>query len=209
MKRVLVVIGLLISIIAISYISSNKLSILINLGEISDKPSFIYSTACKLLYRISDDEIKNFIIGRFKNDSDFKLINSYIKIAGVIGIKDASADMIKLYVKIQDDSKYKNTIYYLVSSMGLNGDRSFEPILKTLLEKYNSHNLQIPQYIIARSLYLLTGDSYLFHSENGATDTVYVTSKLRSMREIIKDSSNRSRTYEEKMALNDLFNKPE
>jgi hypothetical protein len=90
--------------------------------------------------------------------------------------------------------------------MGFVGNKSTIAILERLLENYENYNMVVAKYPIARSLYLSTGDAYKI-KEKSSLDFI-VTEKLKMAREVIANSKDRYRTFDEMLILANL-NRPD
>ena len=144
----------------------------------------------------------------FLNESKNKhLLNRYIRAAGVTGDIPSKVELINLYRKYDNDT-YEVRLHYTVKSLGLLGVNDVIPFLENLLS--DQDKVTVSGSTIAVSLFLITGeDHYRFVNHLGNEQNLILTDDLVRARQVILESKNRKRTYQEMISLDNLFRSPD
>ena len=179
------------------------------IAEGLDDPSSMYYHVIERIYMLSAHESEmNRIIEELESGENEYLHDLYVRTLGIVGKTSNLANyvLVKIYAKYQDNDKQKLLVYTVIDSMGFVGNKSTIAILERLLENYENHNMVVAKYPIARSLYLSTGDAYKI-KEKSSLDFI-VTEELKMAREVIANSKDRYRTFDEMLILANL-NRPD
>ena len=211
-KRKRYVIGLLAVVIlsiGLKFVFFDNLHILFLMAEGLDQPSRLYYVVQERIYKL--DETKNIgkvILQNLEEDKNKHLHNLYIKTLGVVGEYYSASYLLKAYVSYQNDEQHANTVWYIINSIGMLGNKDVVPILETLLKNYDRHKMQVTRYSLVRSLYLITGERYDYINAAGEKTKIVLTNELKSARQVIVNSKGRKRTYEEIIILDKLYRPP-
>jgi hypothetical protein len=203
----LVVMGMIIKITILD--NANRLCIL---AEGFDEPSRAYYFFIERIYKISEDSnISKDFLGYLSNNENPYLHDSYIRILGVYGERNALTHLENSLGSLQRAGDNLPITYYTIYSIGLIGDHKAILFLENLLEKSNSvPGLQILGFPTAVSLFILTGNnSYYFANKAGEKQALIVTPRLSEARKVIVESKGRKRTYREMIALDKIFRHPD
>lgn len=177
----------------------------------SDLESPKHRIAVQVLFKSYDffgDKVTNELIDSNRlSESD-----NLMRIIGVIGNKVCVKYLIDEVTKYSKSTKATDSFYYIASinSLGLvyNKD-SVELLEKILYQRHNSEHESTDIYFslnwnIARSLYLLTGERYIYDGISGKNVKVPITRGLQTIRNAIKQSDGTARSYNQMIVLYDL-----
>jgi hypothetical protein len=206
--RLFILLGVVFCICAIIKVGIwDNPGILCKIAEGFDDPSASFYFAIERIYKISQKKnFDNKITQYLENGKNSYLYDIYLRILGVVGSKESLYHIKNIYVKYQNDTNYKGTLFYVIRSIGLIGDTEIVPFLETLLNKYKDLNVQVSESNIVSALYLITGDAkYYFTNSSGERQKLYLTSELIEARKVIEKSRNRDRTFEEMLILDRLY----
>lgn len=184
--------------------------LLCKIAEGFDEPSKPYYFVLERIYKLSDKEIYSKKITKYlSKDENRYLHDIYIRILGVLGDKESLFELEQIYIKYQQDQRYKATLYYVIKSMGLIGDKEIVPFLERLLKNHDELNVQISGSNIAVALYLITGRSdYYFTNSSGERQKLILTDNLTKAREVIVSSKGRDRNFDEMIILDNVYRSP-
>lgn len=175
-----------------------------------DNPSAGYFLVQERIYRLSNREnVTKKILQYLEEDQNKHLHDLYIKTLGVVGEQDVFMHLLRSYSKYQGKKEYSTNVWHIINAMGMIGNPGFTPLLKRLLENYSQHRVQVSRYLLARSLYLITGNQYKYINSEGRETKITLTDELINARKVIVDSENRKRTFEEMLTLDKLFRPPD
>ncbi len=207
-KTLVVLASCILCLFIVKKVTWDNPEFLFNIAEGFDEPSIPFYLLIEQAYKIYSNGNHQNIIANFLNESENKhLINSYIRTAGVIGDISSKIELIDLY-REYDNPNYRARLYYIVKSLGLLGVADVVPFLENLLS--NQEKVIISGSTIAVSLYLITGqDHYRFVNTLGNEQKLILTDDLIRARQVILDSKNRKRTYQEMIILDNLFRSPD
>jgi hypothetical protein len=191
--------------IGIILVVGNNFAILTNIAHVSDSPSVVENICLHRIYKMQVSNITPKIVQALNENSPDDMVNLFIRVACVSGVDDATSEVLKIYTKVQSDPNYKSTVYFIITSIGLFNDIKYVPFLEALLSNYEEHSPQVEKYIIARSLFLLTGKKYNIAKEYDNSSEIHISSKLSAIHQTLRETSGRNRTYEEKLLLDSLF----
>ena len=181
---------------------------LVGVAESLDKPSGLNSFVMSRVYSIADDEDIQDIINNIDCEKYQGSVNSYVRIAGVVGGPGVPAFLSKLYIDLQDDPSKASTMFYTINSIGLAGKDTSAILLEKVLENYQAYNLTVPKHVFARSIYLITGEKTYFVDRHGQKEQLHISPKLKEIRDVLRSSQGRQRTVEERLTLDKLFQAP-
>lgn len=178
-----------------------------SIAEGFDDPSVPFYILIDQAYKIYSNSDRKEIIANFLDDSkQGHLVDIYIRVAGVIGDSASSNELTKLYDKF-DNTANKVSLHYIVTSLGLLGEKSAIPFLEDLL--MNQKIVRVSGSTVAVSLFLITGrNNYQFVNSLGNEQKLILTDDLTRARQVILESKNRKRTYKELIILDNLFRAP-
>ena len=192
-------------IFSIYYFISNNIYILVSVSDCFGSNSAVGKFTLKLIYKIPDDKLKIKLFKIFNNNYESAYINTYIRIAGVIGDNDFIVPIMKLYSSIQGDNKKISTRYYIFTSLGLFGNKKYSVFLEKILDHYDEHGVDVSRFVLARSIYLLTGNVFSVSSRKNEYDLMYLSEELKDIKKTLHESSGRKRSYREKLILDRLY----
>ena len=172
-----------------------------------DDPSLPFYILIDRAYKVySNNDEKEIMANFLKESKQGHLIDTYIRVSGVIGDTASSNELIKLYGKF-DNTANKVSLHYIVTSLGLLGEKSAIPFLEGLLR--SQELIRVSGSTVAASLFLITGrDNYQFVNSLGNKQKLILTDDLKRAREVILESKNRKRIYKELILLDNLFRAP-
>jgi len=188
----------------------NSMTVLFTFAKGADVPSRVYYYSTERLYRISESrDVGKYCRERLNNKEFGSDPDEYIHTLGIIGDQHSSSALMKKYVEYQNDPNYRHTVSVIIESIGLIGDEDYLPILKTILDHYEYHDMRTGRYIIARAIYLISGENYEHTNQLGEKMELTITQELLDARNVIVQSKGRKRTFEEMIILDNLFRSPD
>lgn len=178
------------------------------IAEGFDDPSTPFYTLIERAYKIySCSDHQNLLTNFLKESKNQHLIDTYIRAAGVTGDTISKVELIKLY-RAFDNHTYEVRLHYIITSLGLLGANDAIPFLEGLLS--NQEKVIVSGSTVAVSLFLITGQNhYRFVNTFGNEQKLILTDDLIRARQVILDSKNRKRTYQEMIILDNLFRSPD
>ena len=103
----------------------------------------------------------------------------------------------------------KSTLYRIVDSLGLIGNKEAVSILERLIESNHKYKLKVSEYSIARALYFLTGKLYAYNDNHSGKKSIVITESLENPRKVIENTRGRKRTFNEMLVLDKVFRHPD
>jgi hypothetical protein len=197
----------LIAILIFYFGVLNNSNLLIKIASKSESNSFVQLKIFDRIYTNVESkglDLKN--LDYILKGNDHRLKNCYIRVLGVVGAENASPIMITAYDKNKNNPNEKSTLYYLIKSLGIIGDKSAIPFMEALLIEYHSKKTLLHPDIIAESLYLLTGDhDYYNMVESNKGQEHELSGEQIEARSVILMSASRRRTFKEMKILDKLY----
>ena len=177
---------------------------LISMAEGFDVPSKPYYFLIERIYKIAASrDIATEITQNLQSGRKEHLHNLYLRILGVIGKPPSPDILLEQYARYENDPAGVARLRHLIETMGLSGDTEYIAFLKSLLDRTDQKNSDT-RYLIARSLYLITGEKYRANEEE-----LHISPELAEARKVIVASQNRKRTFREMVVLDRIFRPPD
>lgn len=181
----------------------------------SNSQSYVYRTANHLIIRCyfyNKEETRDKIINKAEQN---KFNNASVVLLGVIGDPDCYKVLNKKLGNIEIIKRNmfeKYEVRMLFDSICLIKNKETIFLFKRLREKLENDNHKYnfnikyltTTYSVARGLYLLTGERFVFDSLNGTRGKIPVTEELSMANKIINESTGRLRTLSELTFLLDF-----
>lgn len=207
-KILIIIASCILCLFIVKKVTWDNSEFLFFMAEGFDDPSMPFYTLIERAYKIYSYGDHHNLLADFLNESENKhLIDTYIRAAGIIGDTASKDELIKLYGEF-DNHNYEVRLHYIIKSIGLLGINDAIPFLAGLLS--DQEKVFVSGSTIAVSLYLITGqDHYRFVNELGNEQKLILTDDLKRARQVILDSKNRKRTYQEMIILDNLFRAPD
>lgn len=189
---------------------SNNTNFLLMVYSGLDKPSKAYNIVTEKIYkqltnRDKGQEIINRIVEGRKPH-----LNSFLYYSlGIIGEKKATQFLIDSCSKYENKIDDYSIMHSIISSMGLIGDQRFLPIIKHYLDNYDKYEVLPTRYLMAQTIYLISGENYHYVDKFGEKSGITITSELRNARHVILETVNRRRSIDEMIILDKLDRPPE
>ncbi len=202
--------GTIASIILFSAFVSTNPTLLRKLAGNFSSDSFIHDYSMKRIIKVYDRDSQKVIDLIAKN---YNSKNSYFYVDTILlSIFADNRSLELLNNQIEKISNIEETIYtdsnvsLLVEAMGISMMTNKVTYLEKLLEELNKtnskNNLSSPiNYMVARSLFFITGEMYEYKSTNKDKTTVRITDDMLSVRDVLVKSAGRKRTDEEMTLL--------
>ena len=207
-KIFIIVASCLLCLFIVKKVTWDNPDFLFSMAEGFDEPSMPFYILIDQAYKIYSSRDHQNLLTTFLNESENQhLIDTYIRVAGVIGDTASKSKLINLYKEFNNPT-YKVRLHYIVKSIGLLGTKDAIPFLQNLLS-YQGKAI-VSGSTIAVSLFLITGqDHYRFFNTLGNEQKLILTDDLIRARQVMLDSKNRKRTYQEMIILDNLFRSPD
>jgi len=204
MRKIIIIFAIiLILVLIIKAAIFNSVDSLCVLASLSGRPSTLSNLFMDRIYEIAENkDISDILISRLKKSNKQALHGLYLRILGVIGEKKALNDFMFTYFKYQDE-KESLIISDVLNCIGLLGEEKVAIFLEKIINKKGQWVLL--NYLIARSLYLLTGKKNSFINPKGEMQEFYTTNDLIKAREVILATRDRKRCFQEMIVLDNLF----
>lgn len=204
-KKSICVSILIVTIIAYALsLYYNSLNNLYIRAALTDRPSVqYYNIVEKIFKKITINDMAKIANDIYDNKS-INLHELYIYTLGIFGYDDPKGYYTKLMTKYNDNNENISIINNIYLSMGMSGGGEYIDILKESLEKQDNINIAYRRYLIALSMYLLTGKSCLYINPQGEKESFKIQNYMVNAREVINNSNNRIRTFDEMITLDRL-----
>jgi hypothetical protein len=206
-KRI-ILIGIAIGLIISVYSFINNLNILFEIAERSQKPSKIHFYCMERIFNIcAEQECGPKLLQSLIKDENEHLHELYIKTVGVVGERSASRHLMNVFLKNQAIPDKVRSAYNSILSIGTIGNEEIVPELEEILSD-NKNTFELNNYLIARSLFLLTGRKYDYVNADGKQVRFISNPEISHIREIILNSKNRRRTIDEMVEIDRIDRPP-
>ncbi|MDH4271142.1 MAG: hypothetical protein OEW18_04110 [Candidatus Aminicenantes bacterium] len=204
MKKILIIFFIIMIFILVVIASiSNNVDALCTLSGAFGTQSCLGKYFIERIYKIAEKkDISDIFIDNLKNDNKRALHFLYLRIIGVIGEKKALNDFTSIYIEHQDE-KESIELFFVLDCIGLLGEEKAVIFLEKIINKKGQW--ADLNYLISKSLYLLTGKKYDIINPEGEMEKFYVTDELIKAREVMLASKDRKRTFREMVILDNLF----
>jgi hypothetical protein len=209
-KKILVLLALIIvTVLGLKIAIYDNINFLFATAAGLNRPSVLYSLIQNRIYKLVAEKGKGAsIYNSFKSGKNNHLEQDYIKVLGIIGGYLSIDDLTEVYYKQKDNEKSIILTWYVISSMGMTGDVGYVPLLESLLSNYDDKKMQVSRYLIARSLYMITGKRINYINSTGEKVELAITDELKSIRKLIQHSKGKKRSYKEMLALERFYLPP-
>ncbi len=171
--------------------------------------SFFYKYAMKrivVIYDNSPDTVLDIILKNYDvNDSHFYIDTVLLSIFADNVSIDALRKKIDIIGDVEDGIYVDSNVSLLIESIGISMISNKEVFLVDILSRLNENNNDrlggALNYIVARTLFFLTGKTYEYRSRNNSNATVRLTSDIIEIRDTLVNSQGRQRSIQEMTLL--------
>jgi hypothetical protein len=187
----------------------NNIDFLFFLAGGLDSPSASFNLAIDRIYKLAERKnLDKIVIAYLREGKNQHLNDIYIRALGPIGNSQSASFLINEFILNENKERNFSTYFSVITSLGLIGNDKVVPILERALKNKDEFRIPTSKYIISRSLYLCTGQSYKYVDEGGETAQCIVTDELKELRRLIEGSKGRKRTYEEMLICDGIYRPP-
>ncbi|WP_321372507.1 hypothetical protein [uncultured Desulfuromusa sp.] len=182
----------------------NRFVVLAHVLSFSDAGSRCEDICTRFIYSMPVDKVENAILEDLRLGKRKYLINQYIRIGSVFGIERLNRHFLNIYVKYESIDGYDLMKYNLITAIGVIGILDNVNFLGERIDGLSGDGLRDNKYEIARSLFLLGSNNNKYLNSQNFT----ITNELREVRNAVRESIGRERTFDEKMIIDQIYRPP-